>query len=73
VAGRSVAIVEEHLVGGECPFYACIPSKAGLVSARERHHAAKAHEVGAVAEPLDLGDSAGAYAAAADASPPPAS
>ncbi|WP_372790775.1 NAD(P)/FAD-dependent oxidoreductase [Paraconexibacter sp.] len=29
-AGKRVAIVEEHLIGGECSFWGCMPSKALL-------------------------------------------
>src|SRR4051812_31458316 len=29
-SGLEVAVVESHLIGGECSFYACMPSKAML-------------------------------------------
>jgi len=63
--GRSVAVVAAGRVGGECPFVACMPSKALLRSAHVRRLAAEAHLYGAVAAPLGLGDPQAAYAASA--------
>ncbi len=63
-AGRSVALVADGLVGGECPYLACMPSKSLLRSASVRALLAVAGEIGATAEPVDPGDAEGAWAAA---------
>ncbi len=44
--GKSVAIIEADKLGGDCPNYACIPTKALLESAHLYHRARHGDEVG---------------------------
>jgi pyruvate/2-oxoglutarate dehydrogenase complex dihydrolipoamide dehydrogenase (E3) component len=55
-AGRSVALIADGYVGGECPYVACMPSKSLLRSARARHEAETTVEHGATSTPLALAD-----------------
>src|SRR4051812_27528369 len=62
-AGRSVALIERARVGGECPYVACMPSKAMLRSASARAQAARLPELGGGAATVE--DAAKAYETAA--------
>lgn len=62
--GKSVAIIEEERVGGECGFVACVPSKTLLRAAEVRLLLREAQRLGAVADSLDAGDGRAAYVCA---------
>ncbi len=63
-AGRSVALIEDLRVGGECPYVACMPSKALLRSAQARHEATLLPDLAGTSEPVALDDPEAAYRAA---------
>jgi dihydrolipoamide dehydrogenase len=52
--GVSVALIEALRVGGECPYVACIPSKAMLRSAAARDQARRLAELGGASAPPAL-------------------
>ncbi len=57
-AGLKTAIVERELIGGECAYWACIPSKTLLRPVEVRHEAEKAAGMDA---PMPRFDEAAAY------------
>jgi dihydrolipoamide dehydrogenase len=62
--GCDVTLVADGLIGGECPYVACMPSKALLRSAGTRSEMRHAQDLGASAIPVDLGPRGAAWALA---------
>ncbi|HXA49224.1 MAG TPA: FAD-containing oxidoreductase [Candidatus Acidoferrum sp.] len=49
-AGRKVAVIERHLIGGTCVNTGCIPTKTLVASARTAHVARRAADYGVIVE-----------------------
>ncbi len=64
-AGKSVGLIEANRVGGECPYVACVPSKAMLQSAKTRHDVRLTQGLGATSIPLALDADVLAFSTAA--------
>ena len=54
--GAKVALVERHLMGGDCLNVGCVPSKAMIRGAQILHEAREAARFGMPTSPADLGD-----------------
>src|SRR5258707_2140353 len=46
-SGLSLAVIERELVGGECPYWGCVPSKTFLRSGETLEEAARARKLAA--------------------------
>ncbi len=64
-AGRTVALVEDGRVGGECAYVACVPSKAMLRAGQARYEAERLTSVGGAHSDPELEPAADAFTAAA--------
>src|SRR5690349_22526815 len=58
ILGARVALVERHLMGGDCLNYGCVPSKALIRASRAAYAIAEAREFGIEASPpaIEFGD-----------------
>jgi pyruvate/2-oxoglutarate dehydrogenase complex dihydrolipoamide dehydrogenase (E3) component len=54
--GARVALIERHLMGGDCLNVGCVPSKAVIRGAQIVHEAREARQFGMPASDTDLGD-----------------
>lgn len=65
-SGKSVALIEAARVGGECPYVACMPSKAMLHSSQARLNVKNVQRNGGASTSLILDDDETAFAFAAE-------
>lgn len=49
-----VALVEKHLLGGDCLHYGCVPSKSIIRAAKAAHEVKTAHRFGIYTQPADI-------------------
>src|SRR5664279_1537550 len=53
-AGRKVALIERHLLGGTCVNTGCTPTKALVASARAAHLARRGADFGVITGPVSV-------------------
>src|SRR5471032_642294 len=55
ILGARVALIERHLMGGDCLNYGCVPSKALIRAARAAYAVSEAREFGLETSPAQIG------------------